>query len=324
MKNKSLYRDIFKRALSLTWKNPFLWIFGFFTTFLGIGNVYETIFKNSIEQSALLDKLGVKFSLVSFYGVFLGKNFTNITFGNLLLLIGVLIIILVVFGIALWASIGSLGGLIHATNHLDKKKKTNFVSSFKDGYQHFWKLFAVNVMGKTLIILFLALTSGLLALLLTNTSVINSIIFFLSFLVFVSISLFISFIIVYASAFVILKKKGVIDSIHEAWQLFKNNWVVTIETAVILFILDILVKISLVIITAIFSLPFILFLLLSFTFGITLIAQILMFMWILFIIAVLVIASSIFSSYQLVAWILLFDKITKGGVLSKLHRIFRK
>jgi hypothetical protein len=45
-------------------------------------------------------------------------------------------------------------------------------------------------------------------------------------------------------------------------------------------------------------------------------------LWIFTSIILLIFAGSFFSTFQIVAWTYIFDKISKGGVLAKLHRIF--
>lgn len=325
MKNTTqfLYRDILKKAFVVTLKHPFLWVFGFFTTFLGLGSIYEVVFKNAANQSSLFGKFGAKITSISVSGWFIGENLNEFTLGNILFLLGSLLVVVAVFLFVLWLSINSFGGLIHSANLLDRKKKTTFQKGFLMGKEKFWKLLAVNVVGKILIFLLLILTGGTLSFFLLKNSITDALLYFFSFLVFIAVSLLISFLIIYASAYIMLKSKGVLESIHDGWELFKKNWVVSIEAAAILFLINILAKIALTLIIVALSVPFMLLLLLGYSMSLKFLPIILLALWIIAAVFAMIIIGSFFASFQIVAWTLLFDKISKGGVLSKLYRIFK-
>jgi hypothetical protein len=320
--SSSLYRDIFKRAFFITLHNRFLWIFGFFATFLGLGSIYELVINTSLQNSALFLNLNYKLSGAALSGLLISANIDKVKILNLVLLFGAALLCLALLAAFVWLAISSLGSLIVAAKNLDAKKKIDFTKSFKKAKEKFWKLLSINLAGKILIFAFLFITGWLFSLILLNSSLAKALLFFAVYLILVAVSLAISFLTIYASCFAALKTDGVKKSIINAWRLFKDNWVVSAESAVIMFLLNLAVKIILFIALVIFSIPFMLFLVIFYYSAAVVAPAILIGIWILFLVLFMILIGSFFSAFQIVAWTLIFDRISKGGVLSKLHRIF--
>ena len=319
--SQSLYRDIIKRAFWITWHNRFLWIFGFFITFLGLGGMYNFVLKNSWDNT-IFNRLLNKITSVSLSGIVITENLDKINLGNLFLLFAAMLLVAVAIAFFVWLAINSFGGLIHSSQILDKKKKGSFVKSFNKARNYFWPILGVTIMGKALILIFLTITSGLLSSLVVYHSVGRALLYFFSSLILVSISLLISFLIIYASCFIVLKSKGVLESLHKAWTLFKENWVLSVEAAVILFFINLLVKIALIIVVILVSIPFMILLLLFYSASLVVMPTFIIALWIFISIILMILIGSFFSAFQIVAWTFIFDKISKGRLLSKLYRIF--
>lgn len=315
----SLYRQIIKKSFLITWQNKFLWIFGFFTAFLGLGSMYNIILKNDNE---IFYRLTNRFTSISLSGIIISENIEKINITNLILLFVAVVSTIAAILFLTWLAIRSLGALIKAGQLLDNKKDTTFKKSFDKSRGHFWPLLLLNIVGKLLIFLFLAVIAGLVSTVVVNNSIGQALLYFCASLVLVSLSLLVSFLIIYASCFIVLKSKKMFESIHKAWTLFKQNWIISIEAAAILFFINLLVKLSLVIILILLSIPFMVLLLIFYSASFASMPSLIMAIWLFISILVMIFAGSLFSTFQIVAWTLLFDKIDKGGVLSKLHRIF--
>ncbi|MBU1179366.1 hypothetical protein KJ885_00290 [Patescibacteria group bacterium] len=321
--SSSLYRDIIKRALLITWHNRFLWIFGFFATFLGLGGMYNFVLKSGWQTNLLYNQIANKITTISVSGVLITGNLGKINILNLFLLFLAIVVVGILAAFFIWLAVNSFGALIGGAQVFDKKRKVGLVKSFNKSKIYFWPLLGVNLLGKVLIFLFLALTGGILSLILIDNSAVNALIYFLTSLLFVALSLLISFLIIYASCFLVLKSKKTLDSIHEAWKLFKRNWVVSIEAAIVLFFINLIVSIGLAIILVLLSIPFMVLLLIFYSASAAAMPSIILALWAAVAIALMILVGSFFSAFQIVAWTLLFDKISKGNILSKLYRIFR-
>lgn len=320
--SSSLYRDIFKRAFFITIKNRFLWIFGFFATFLGLGSIYELVINKSLANSELFVNTSYKFSMTAISGILIAKNFSQIKIFNLILLVAAILLCAALLFALIYLAITSVGALIFASKHLDAKKKIDFGESFTKAKNKFWQLLMVNIAGKILIFLFLFITGALFSLIVINHSLGKALIYFVIYLLLVAVSLTISFLIIYASCFIVLKSQSVKQSVLSAWRLFRENWVVSAESAVMMFLLNLAVKVILFIALVIFSIPFMIMLVLFYSASAAAAPTILLGLWIVFPVLLMIVIGSFFSAFQLVAWTLLFDRISKGDVLSKLHRIF--
>lgn len=320
--SSSLYRNILKRALLITWHNRFLWILGLFTTFLGLGSIYELAIRQSLQYNVLFGKFAGKFASISLSGIIISNDWDKIGIWNLIFFAIGVILATAVIAFLIWLTAVSFGALIKSAQVLDKGKKITFMKALKESRKKFWPILATNLVGKSLIFLLLALTGGLLSFVLTDSSAGNALIYFFASILFVAISLLFSFLIIYTSCFVVLKSKKLLQAVHDGWKLFKAHWVISIEAAVILFFVNLLVKIALGVAIILLSVPLMVLLLVFYTAAASTLPTVAIIVWIILSVIILIVVGSFFSAFQIVAWTLLFDKIIKGEALSKLHRIF--
>lgn len=317
-----LYRDVIKRALSVTWRHPWLWIFGFFTTFLGLGSVYEMVLSKSARSFTLFGHAAGQFSSYSLTGILVAQNLEKIKLLNLFLLFGAVFLALALLAFAIWLAISSFGALIASAYALDKKKKLHFWKSLNLGRRHFWQLLGINILGKTIIFVSLVLAGSLFSYVILNSSLLRAILYFLIFLILVAASLLVSFLIIYASCFIVLKLQKFPEALKNAWHLFIKNWVVSFEAMIFIFLLNVLAEALVFAALVVFSIPFLFLLLLFYTAAVSAAPAIVLSIWILASIIIVTVTGGFFSTFQIVAWTYIFDRIEKGGVLSKVHRIF--
>lgn len=280
------------------------------------------VISKSLNSGFLFGQLAGNASVISLSGLLVSSNLGQINVGNLLLLFGAVFLSLALLVSAAYLAMSSFGALIFSASVLDKKKPLHFWKSFAHGRAHFWRLLAINLTGKIIILTFLALVGGLLSQIIINNSASRGLLYFFAFLILVAASLIISFLTIYASSFVVLKSRKIIESTESAWTLFRKNWVVSIEAAAVMFVLNLLAQTIIFAALVVFSLPYLLALLLIYSATVTTAPIIILALWIVTSIIIMLVAGSFFSTFQIVAWTLLFDKIVKGGALSKLHRIF--
>jgi hypothetical protein len=314
-----LYRDIIKKAFILTWKNRFLWIFGFFASFLSLGGANEAIMRSGLRQSMILDRLSS--------WSFLGINMTEAGFftaKSIVIIAAAVALITVMILAFFYLAIISVAAIIRAANLLDKGKKTDFTSNFEESKKQFWPVAGINIAGKALIVLFLLLIGTFLSLTAMNGTPAYALLYLFTFLIFAAASLVISFLAIYASAYHVLKTDGIRAAVHDAWILFRSNWVVSVESAAILFFINLAAKATIMVFMFISALPFLMLLMMGYFLAANFLPVAIVSLWMILGIILMILAGSFFSAFQLVAWTLLFDKIAKGRIISKLHRIFGK
>ena len=178
---------------------------------------------------------------------------------------------------------------------------------------------ALNILVKAVVYLILLAIS--LPVIFSAGSVSANLFYILALIMAVPLAIILSFIAKYAIAYVIIYKSKVDQAIKQGWRLFKANWLVSIEMAITLFFISILVGLAIILVILTLAVPF-LFLGLIASYFFSAAAS-----WL---IAVLAFASFLFmvvasgaalSVFQITAWTSLFLELDKKKGTSKLIRL---
>lgn len=250
-----MYKDIIRKAWRLTWKHKYLWFFGLFATILSSAgaSAWDLFITNStrvFESPEYFSNLKILYSTGT-----LGLVYDNVL-ANLssfwTLPPDVFILIILMLGLVAMAIL-SQGSLIHGVSKIGDDEKTNIHADFEAGRKSFWRLaglqviFQLAIYGSLFIIgaplITLYLTKG------AETSA--SILSFLSYIVLLPLSIIIYFLLLYASIFTVIKKTKIIESVIYAWNLFKKNWISSLEFALLLFIINMVLGFVFVLVLAV-------------------------------------------------------------------------
>lgn len=322
-KKEALYRPILKKALELTWRNKYLWVFGFFATFLGSGGVYDVIIKgwNTIGGRTVV-KSFANFTAPPFT-IFEGTGtaLTN-ALGKTGLIAGTalgLILIVLLYVLALV----SQGGLVYSVGALAKRKKVTIRDSFDKTTSKLVHIFGVNLGAKALIFLLLVII-GLPIVLIAGTSATwSNVLYFVAFLVSIPLSLVVLFLMLYTVAGMMVKKLSLLEAIKDSLCILKKHWLISLEMALILLGISVLLGIGISLALLLVSVPFLVlgitFYLLVGEVGLTVIIT---FALVLFLVAVVVIGSA-FTTFQLASWTLLYVKLSDSGAVSAIVRTIK-
>lgn len=324
-----LYREILKKSWHNTWSNKYLWFFGLFAALLGNGGEIDVIFRGfntGSKQELFLGwhrimETGI-FSRGAFRGM--GKLAANDPF-SLFLALSIMILLIVLGVFLVWMTMVSQAAIVNNSSKIDVKKKTDFKEGVDSGIKNFLPVFGLNLFSRAAIyILFVLISLPILTSVSKANFMLNSVLFLIAFLIFIPLSIVVSFIVKYAIAFTVVKGAKFGESIKMGWNLFVENWLISIEMAFILFFINLLVGLFLIILFLVLAVPF-MFVILLFTqmalyfnfWAITVAALILY----LFIAAVV---GSALATFQISTWTMLFMELTGKGLQSKLNRIFAK
>jgi hypothetical protein len=256
-----LYRDILKRSVAISWSHKNLWFFGIFAALLGGAGQYIMTISRSPE-----DWTNSVFSAIAILNskgniIFnLGRLFQLDPASAVIISTFILIVIFFVFFV-LWLAVISQGGLINNTaaiikNNI-KKGDLPIRDGLEKGMRNFWPVLAYNLIGAALVC-FCAVLSGLPLIYLTGASgwqVFS--LYIILFLIFIPLSLIISFLVKYAIIFSIVKGKNFVDAITDSFHLFTKYWLVSLEMALILFMIDFFSVIALGLVIMILAIPYI-------------------------------------------------------------------
>ena len=313
----SLYRQILNKAWLVTKKYPHLWLLGFFAAFLGNGGEYQVLIKQ-VRQ--------VKLQPETIYNLqaWLGSASPNldISLGRSLLLGLFIMVMLGLAALLIWLVVSSMAGLILGSAQASRDEKNSFSQLLREGRKNFWPVLGLQVIAKIIVygILTLILAPLMLATFAQNNQPLNVFILTLTFLIFIPLTIVVSFVTRYASAFVVLSKQKLTLAFQNGWRLFAANWLISLEMALLLLAINLLAGLALLIVSFLLFSPF-------FFVGIASALQHPGTFWSivavpLIIIVLLTLAlGAALATWQTASWTLLFLRLTEGGrAYSKLVR----
>lgn len=319
----AFYRNILKQAWRLTWRNKYLWWLGIFAALLGNGGELEILLNNigGNPRQALLPSWQ---SLAS-TGLFSFKTYANIgnllkqdTFNMMIVLIMALAA-LAVFIFLVWLVTVSQAALVNNSASLLSQKKSSLRDGWDAGVLNFWPVLFLNILVKAVVYIILLAVS--LPVIFSAGNFNAQIFYIISLIIAVPAAIILSFIAKYAIAYVVVNKQPALLALKQSWQLFKGNWLISLEMALILFFINILVGLAIVLAILALAVPFIflgmIFYYLFSAAGGWLIA-VLAFTGFLFIV---IAGGAALSVFQITSWTSLFLELNKKRGMSKLIRI---
>lgn len=319
---QSFYRVVYLRAWTILKNNWRLSFFGLFVATLGLTGDFDAIvnLQNSdIVSNTINTWLNIFKNIVN-------VNFTWETLPSILLFIGALIIMAIVLVLA----ISSQGALINASNQANNKKVLPNKSLFDDlqiGIENFWPLLSLNVLNKLVAFVFMTgvIVPIVYLLALSQTpSTMDIIIKIVLFFIIIPLTVVVSFITRYGYSYIILKKQSATKALWNAWQLFRFNWILSLENALTMLGFTIVYTLALIAASAFLIVPFLILGYLLFQFS-YLGFIVLIVTGSICLIALLISAISFFGAYYTIVWTETFLHLTsKKASLSKTHRLAAK
>lgn len=311
VKEGSLYRGILARAWMLAWNNKLLWILGGLSIFWGNLGAYN-VFERSFGFPALSSYPTKSEQIVSAVQQASGPSIAVGVFITLLIL-GLLAAFVVIVTIA-------RGGLIDAMARRDGAKEASIGSSIVRGRKAFWPLLGIALLSRLDIPLsiFVLVPFARRAALSGQE---HFYVFLLVFIVVTLLSLTLSFLGIYASAFVMLKQDGFVSALRKSLALFGRFWLISIEMALILYAVTLVVGIGLIVVGFVLGIPLMLmyfiFLFMHIPGAMLIVGIPAMILYI----ALLLLAGSIFATFYMTSWVILFKRLSEEGAVAKVVRL---
>ncbi|OIO48831.1 MAG: hypothetical protein AUJ34_02300 [Parcubacteria group bacterium CG1_02_41_12] len=323
MEMVSLYRDIIKKSLAITKKYKHLWFLGFLAALLGNGGELEFVLAQFNKLSS--GSLGIGEGVIASFGTG-GSNIVKLL-ASLAYLAQDNILLMIVFGIVLalmiWLAISAQGGLVRAIAVVGGTDFSDLKEHFFKGNKSFLSLLSI-VLATRVGAFFIAAVVGIpfaaLLMYFLDPSVAGVLVVFAFG---VPLLIMASLIAKYAICFHMLEQKKWKAAIVSALKLFRDNWLISIELAVILFVINIIAGAAIILLILIISIPFILIGMVlqnnhqDAAIAVLWAGEIAAFM-------ALVLFGSWLATFQYASWTELFLKIRKGGHLSKIVRVLER
>ncbi len=315
--HEPVYRHVLMQAWHLAWSEWRLWPFAFFASFLltagtydAIGNIYFKIVRQADILGGNSPFAGMSWD--SFGGVFGALTALQWTLGLSIVMLGFLA-----------ASCIAQGALVYSIGASRLGDKVDFRKALGIGARAFWPIAALNVMALAIFALVRFVVAAFMDYALTADTLAAGLLFVASFVMFVGLAFVITIIQIFALNAMILQGASVADGILRGYLQFKRHWVVSIETAVILAAIAILLNAALTYLVFVAGMPFMLLMVTAVVvkspimyFGAIVLGVVAM-------LAVFALATAILAQLQYAAWTFLYRKLGEGGVVPKLHRLVR-
>lgn len=325
----TLYRNILSQAWQVTWRNKYLWFFGLFAALLGNSGDLQIVFRalggqqgsDFFETCRQFAQTGI-FSKQAIFNA--GHLFTTNPSAMIVMLF-VCLLCLTLFVFLVWLAIVSQAVIVNDSSEIisaKKNKSTGIKPGLMTGTKYFWPVLGLNIFGRLAIFLaFILISQQLVAKILGFNNTVFTLIYVILFIIFLVIAISFSLFIKYSIAYVVIKKNRLIESLRNGWNLFIGNWLVSVEMAVILFVVNLLASLAIIIAILTLTTPFI--------FLAWLVGQIasLVGFWIVLVVAMIVLllvmmlGGAMLSAFQISAWTALFARLVGKGGESKIVRV---
>ncbi len=318
------HRFFLGQAWNITKKYRYLWFFGLFAALLYASGEYQIINVIVKQKNSLTFSDGWLATITSIFSASFWQGLVELAVQNpiffwsfLSLAILISILLLLVLYISISSQISLVDQIAKIINNKKKPADTNIVNNLKRSRPWFWPILWLNLGAKCAVsILFLILSLPLLSIIISS-DFFSTIIFTISFLIFIPVALFISFVTKYAIASRIIEGGNLIKALKRGYLMFINNWLVSFEMAFVLFVINFLVGFLTLIIVSILFVPI-------FIVGQLITSVGLVFISLLLVIISMATAASLLGVFQTSAWTGLFLRLAEGKVRSKLERTFAK
>ena len=329
MEEGKFYRLILKRAWEITVKFKSLWLLGLFSAMLSSGGEFEILTKimfnpngkNSLQELAEKFKAGLEAGFTQAGGN-PWQNFYNAITASPLAMASALVILILTIAIicfVIWLAIVSQIGLIKNISSIDKNKKVTINEGIDAGVKNFWPVLIINFICKAVIFAVILLFAKEI-LFLVQYGIVGSALHVVSLVVFSIFIVVISFICRYQTFYIVLKKEKIMPALKSAYGLFLANWLISLEMALLMFLLymaaafvggfltSVFLAVPLVFLTYANFLPMIV---------ITIIAA----MSMIAVFAITFFITAFLGTFQWSSWTILFEQIEGNRIISKIVRL---
>ncbi|MBI3120346.1 MAG: hypothetical protein HYZ08_01880 [Candidatus Kerfeldbacteria bacterium] len=321
MNESSVLRPTLLRAMKISWNYKFLWFFGIFTALVGGSGEFQAIAR-SFDGLSLYQRILIALkngeatgTLKNIWNLILDIATTQtfqVVFWAIVLLILTIMVVMII--------IVSQTALVDSTARVLENEPISLDTAWLAGMTHFWRMFAITVIGKVIVVvMYLALTIPLgIGFYSTQGAAWNIALVLLSVFVFLPLAVILNFVVRYAQSYTVIEHQPMSLSFLSAWKLFRQHWIASLEMAVAILLASIIAYLLLVLGVALVAIPFLGVSFILSLFNFDAIAAIIANAGIAAAIIWIALAGSVTSVFQWSAWVTFFMEIQKGTVRSHL------
>lgn len=296
----------------LTWRNKMLWVLGFLAAFWGVSSfsAFERVF-SVLTQSARVPALPGPAAFSVLTSATTGGKVVAFVLG--LLMVGILLALL-------WLTTTSRGGLIFALARRMTGKPAPASDALRHEGSHFWPLLGIAILSRLDILLYLLVLPPLVTLREQGHPA-ALLLFVLAFVVASVITFALTFLGFYASAYLVLGGERFSDAIRLSIALAGRFWLVSLELALILYLLTLLVGVAFLVVGAMVATPLLLLSAITSLLGTSALSAVITGVTIALLIVLLFLVGAALVTFQFACWTLLYLRIVEQGAVAKVMRL---
>ncbi len=317
------YRQALSHGWNIFWNHKLLWLFGFFAAFLGQMGLLDIITQLNLaptQYTAYDSILNMPEILHFLWNSLLAFHLDA---GGILWTVWLGIFFAGAAALLLFVSITAQGGLIQGIGQsLGRKKHIDVSKAWRAGTGHFWRLLLLHVCKKTAIFLVMVVT-GLAA---YNYGIggewLDAALFYATLFVAVLVGIVTSFLLIYAAGYIVIEEYSFGKSLKAAWKLFYDHWLVSLEIATIMVIINVLFAVIITAVLLLFIGELALILAGSLVLSVGVVYTATLIIGSLIFVVVLAFLGSLLTVFSTATWMYLFSKMHKHGIKSTIHHTF--
>jgi hypothetical protein len=318
-----MHEPTFRQAISHSWQlviqKKSLWIFGLLSAAIGqwglsdfMGLVYKTA-----NEGFRIWNLGI---VIDFFRAW---NWHKVSV--ILLMLWLLGIILLIIVSLVFVAVSARGAVIAYAIHWYKTEKIMPLhEAWNKGMTRFFPIFTVTIAGRFLQILIAFLFSLISVRIIEDNTVRENLLIILSATVAIFLALLIEATVIYTSGYLILEKKGTVQSLKKGWGLLSHHLMVSLELGLILMLFTALLLGILVYGSFVAFLPSLVILVVAGFTGFKFLIGLAVYSGLAFYSALVLVTAGIFNAFVTCAWMYLFMKMHHEGVVSRSVHFLKK
>lgn len=318
--HRPVYREILAHAFRAAWREKRYWPLAIFASLLLSAGSYDVLLNAVDAIGSQATRFGASaVSSLNLQSAMAGTNSVFVWMAGLQASIAVALVFLA-FVIL---SIISQGGLVYALGAVKRGKRPTLGEAFRVGGGAFWPVAALNAVILSTLWILRFLIAFPLYLAIEQTTPGTWFLYFLSFLVFMALSFVVTLIHIFALNAMILQGAPVAVAIVRGYETFKRHWVVSVETALLLFIVAVATTSTAIVAFFFCSVPLIAALIAATASGSMAIFATVLGVGLALLLLALLSVASFLTQLQYATWTFLYRRIGEGGTLPKIHRWVR-
>ncbi|OGY93097.1 MAG: hypothetical protein A3B31_02780 [Candidatus Komeilibacteria bacterium RIFCSPLOWO2_01_FULL_53_11] len=324
---QTFYRHIIKEAWDLTRKHAFLWPLAFLTSLIGVAGTFQILFDlNRDDSSMTIQSLYTRSDFMTSTFVGWNQSFDTIPWADVSLLdlpfiLFFFVLLLVIVAVAIIIT-SSEGGLIFALGKLQANKTTSYLPSLRNGLDKFWALFSINLIYRLLYLIAIAVVIiPLISVIPRSTPTGTLMLAIIVYFIVIPLIMLLDLVARYSLMYIMLQGNTIRDALYNAWLLFRTNWIISVETAILLLAA---LFVSVILLSAVaYGVVFLFAMFGAFVAISPAALQIFAVTSIVILILIAAVFVTFFSAMQMSIWVGVFRRINASEHPSKIHRLLR-